>query len=44
MASAFAHFERRFHVIPPEVVLEVKKVFQGILVIGVNRDPSAAPR
>src|SRR5690349_21467058 len=42
MASTLAHFERRFHIVLPKVVLELKEVFECILVIRIDRDPFAA--
>jgi hypothetical protein len=39
MASAFAHFQRRLHLVLPEVVLELQEVFHCVLVIGIDGDP-----
>src|SRR5215471_12969003 len=37
----FAHFQRRLHLVLPEVVLEPQEVFHRVLVIGVVGDPFA---
>src|SRR5215472_6408455 len=42
MPSPPAHFECRFDVVLPEVVLELQQVFHGFLVISINGHPFAA--
>ena len=44
MAPAFAHFQGRFHLVLPELVLQFQQVLHGVLVIRIDGDPFAPLR